>query len=73
MIHDFRNINSRYPCAKNIQRYAYRIPGIFLNEPVEQGKNKDKLKVAGRFLPWLNRLSYQYTLPSEAAEPTGCL
>lgn len=48
MLHGFKNINSRYRCAKNIQRYAYRIPGIFLKEPVEQRKQKDKLKVAGR-------------------------
>jgi len=48
MLHGFKNINSRYQCAKNIQRSAYRIPGIFLKEPVEQRKQKDKLKVAGR-------------------------
>ncbi|MBW4517423.1 MAG: hypothetical protein KME11_19635 [Timaviella obliquedivisa GSE-PSE-MK23-08B] len=72
MLQGFKNINSRYRCAKNIQRYAYRIPGIFLKEPVEQRKQKDKLKVAGRHLcPGFNRLSYQYQLPSEAAKPAG--
>jgi hypothetical protein len=42
--HLFININSNYRYAKKFQSWAYHIPDIFLIEPIEWGKYKDRIK-----------------------------